>query len=566
MAQFYIKRKEEKVDQQSLDKVFENMQLKTSFDFESEHFFIRYYSPVNLEKPLFYADKDGNTIICTGTFLYKEENFNGSIKTYLQDVKGDRVEADKITGHYIIVMILSGRVIIHNDALGCFRVFSNNKNSVISSSFLACWMSALSPLKVNRNALIEKVATGFITAPETLVEEISDITYISMVQEGFLKKLPFAVEFKTGNKSVGELSEDLDKYMDRIFKAASGKTISLGVSGGFDSRLLLSLISSFPDKYLFTHCTKGVHGKEKSIAEKLVKIEGKELHCIETEHAEKLHTIEAAGLLQDLVYYYDGRTANNSGAFSMTGTFDYNRQHLDHAFIGLNGKGGEVLRNYYQLPAKNLDFPSFFRDSVCYASLDSVFSASDIEKLISRVSGKISGRIGMSSNILQPVTVKRYYSEIRQPDCEGTILSAHNKIGYYLAPFLDRNLLKSAYCSLQSQDHGVDYQSKLINFRSPALAKVVSKYGFAFTGLPLKQRLKQLLIRTTPLSIRIKRKQHEFNKLKAKGAAASDQWIGNLQEAFPDINWKDTLHHYAQRNVVNYLGFLFRETEGKWKS
>ena len=61
------------------------------------------------------------------------------------------------------------------DRLNVQHVFFNENHSCVSSSFLAVLVASPHPFRLNRLAAYEKLTTGYIISPDTLVEGIQQV-------------------------------------------------------------------------------------------------------------------------------------------------------------------------------------------------------------------------------------------------------------------------------------------------------------------------------------------------------------------------------------------------------
>lgn len=563
MSHFFLVKNEFKFDKASMLKVFKKMHLKTYRHFKLKDYNIYFYEKIDSKNSNIY--KNGNDfVLSSGTFFYKDSNLKDSLKEFYNDFIHDTVQKSSIYGHYVILLYINEKIIILNDSLGVQRIFSDSYKNVLSSSFLATWFSSIEPLILNKDAFIEKIISGYITYPETLINKIIDITYESFEDDKICK---IHYSFKIGSiPKENELNYqylEIKKYFNRLLKITGGNKISLGVSGGFDSRLLLGLIKDYPNKYLFTHLTEGVHLKESKIAVELTDRLEENLSVIKTKHPKNIAYNEKLKLLDDLIYYYDGRTANNSGAFSETGTFNYNYQHLKGVYLGLNGKGGEVYRNYYNLKNnKKYSFNSWYSAFVCFPSFKYMFSKNKQSLILGRINKKISNRIAPLNNQWCRWDIQRYYSEIRQADCEGSIISAHNKIVNYISPFLDGNFLSVAYKSFNKLGRFDNFQSELISKVSVKLAIIQSKYGYNLNSKNYSNKIKDIILYMIPFRIKGFKRNESFKKLLRKEVINDEMIISSiklLQEIDKDIDWEKAYIHYAQKNIVINTSHLLKE-------
>ncbi len=550
------------IDEAALDSTLEKMHLRRRHEFNTEDYRLIVHLKANaaIDSDCLFT-KGNDVVFVSGTFFYGDLSPTDSIKEFYQDVLNGTIDARQMYGQFVIVAIISGHVHFYNDALGCHRIFRNSSNNVISTSFLVCWFAANNAAHINADALREKALTGYIVYPNTLVREVKDITY-EQFKSTSIQKNRFEFEDlgkAKGSRPLQQQVDSLRTYFAKLKNIAAGKTVSLGVSGGFDSRLLLSLISQYRPLHLYTHLTRGVHDKEASIARQLAAKTGETLHIEETERPENLPEKDQLQLLDELIYYYDGRTANNSGAFSITGTYQYNHQHLQHVYLGLNGKGGEVYRNYYNYGNTGSSFSEWYETLVLYPSAERMLDRGYIDSMLNGIKSRLHKRLGINSDKWGRWDIQRYYSEVRQPDCESSIVSAHNKITHYLSPFFERSLVQNAYNSFEKIGGSDEFQASLIAAIDPQLAGVKSKYGYNFISKSFQAKLKDLIARNMPLNMKRKKKRTSFDKLTMTAVSADplvSRAISVLKQADNTVNWQWAFFHYAQKNVCINLARL----------
>lgn len=552
-------------DLDAVQRVFEKMHLPAFEEFQTNSHVVRFYPSLRTRKVYKYLDA---ILLVNGPVLYKQHDLDNSGNELLQDLIRNDVSWDQLSGSYALVLLRDNMIRIFNDQLGVYRLFGNTGKTFISTSFLASVFSSVQQQEINKSALREKICHGFILYPETLVKGVKDITYENIILPDLQKSYRNNPRFIEGNQPVQWQGAQFKEYVGKYLSALKGKPVSLGLSAGFDSRLLLSGIKEYHPKYLFTHSTGKVHEKEKQVAAKLAAVSGDELAVLPTQKPEQLSDDQERVMLDDLLYYYDGRTANNSGAYSMTGTFEYNHHHLQHAVLGLNGKGGEVYRNYYNLPPWKISYDAFYDVHVAYSSTRFVLNEEDAKELRERFYDGIRNRISDWNNSVSKWSVQRYYSEVRQADCEGSIITAHNKITDYLAPFLDSQMLEKSYCSFQQLGLTDSFQSALINELSPELAAVPSKYGYSFNNRKLTGMLRSNFSVFIPLNSRRSHLENYFRKAVSAQRPLSNREAkacGILESVDSSVNWKNAFIHYAQKNVAMYVANFIDKASGKLK-
>ncbi len=113
----------------------------------------------------------GNGVLI-GTPMYKDIAFKNVLKQVLIDFWTNDLEIDRLKGNFIFIFWKNEQVYFLNDKLGVQPVFFDEKNNRYSSSFLLLLQNSQEKFKINRNAFLEKLSTGFIVGSDTLLNGI----------------------------------------------------------------------------------------------------------------------------------------------------------------------------------------------------------------------------------------------------------------------------------------------------------------------------------------------------------------------------------------------------------
>lgn len=565
MSHFFIYEKHEAINKLSIDNVFEKMGLSEKLEFDCDVFNCVLYKKVESDYFNFVSlnvDQKLKAAFVVGTFLYKTFGFQESLNKATQDYVKGNFDFSSCKGHFVLVFIGNEKVEFCTDSLGVFRIFSIGAK-LFSTSFLALAHYGQTKLSINRYALYERISCGFITAPDTILNEVKDLTFeYGQHRSAFILSNSIG-DVSSGNESVEEQVRHLEDYFEHIHNAVGNGSSMLGLSSGFDSRLIAALAKRLPGLNFFTHKTGNVHKKDLAISKQIASEFKKPLEVLETQNPLYISLNEQEELLSQLIYYYDGRSSINSGAFSETGTFNYNYYHLKSKLLGLNGKGGEVFRNHYNFKSGNYLFKNWYESLVLFPFFHETFSKNSRDEILKFIEDKAIKRINLNNKAWSKWEIQRYYSEVIQSDGEGSIVMAHNKITYYLAPFLDANLLKECYKSFRLSSSGFKFQSSLINRLSHSLAKIESSYGFAFSRPSSRQLVFKYIKGLMPLKLKLLQKKKEQKDHKILALEITKNTLSYLSDRFPEVNWEETMVNSIQRNVVYNTAFLIKYFEQK---
>lgn len=549
------------------------------------------YRLLNYQKQLimednFLVDEKSRGIFIFGTCLYKALGYKQTIRSLLNDYLNNKVDETRLIGSYCIIFDCKDAVEFMIDPLYMYRVFVDQNQSRLSSSFLAVLSARKKKSSINRLALYEKLSSGYIIGPDTLVDGISQINRIAPHE--CLKHLPF--HLRQTSDSAGIPSEsckcfedcvvrqlnNLKTYFREIRALCDEYPVDLGLSGGYDSRLLLGIAASEKlPLHIHTHYQVGMHDKEGDvgIAQQLARLTGYKIDAHKTRNILSIPESEVKDILNDGLYYYDGRNSHNMGAFSETYTRTYKIKTLEDCRLSLNGLGGEIFRNYYFTATATTQTSQWMGLHIYYPNawfaLRDTNLRNDIKANVLRKIGAI-----LDHNVtyrVNQVDIKRYYAEIRMPECDGINANAHNQVSFYLVPYIEWRIVNEAYAAIPFIGVTGDFQAAMIRLAAKKLAAVKSRYGFPFSGIPLKHRLIASLKGYTPPSLWKARNDFRirYRSLGKRHHGDYKQWIRShptgqkIQAAFMDFvpNYdlsfatRDTAH---RANVV-FLGNFFME-------
>jgi len=446
----------------------------------------------------FFEADDGALILAVGTPVYRGQSYSDTLRFLLSDYQRGVLDQSQLCGSFC-VLFWNGRYISAlTDRLNTLHVFYDEEKTALSNSFLAMVSGSPYPRALNRLAVCEKLSTGYIMSPDTLVDGIfqaDDQCYSKWsAEKDLFVWLPHPT-YSVGDLHAHGISESVErqqtvlqghfKLLDSINSEYHGE---LGLSDGFDSRLVLACSQFFTSPIsAHTHATKGSHDRSKSIVEQIARTQNMSLLEIPTSKIEEHAPESISNIMTDGLYYYDGRCSHNMGAFSETYTAAYRRKVMGQNRFSLNGLGGEVYRNYYQTSQGLVPLDDWMQSKVYYyfasdavgnSALYNAMHQHKMEKILARIGGTSAGRR------VDFLWRRRYYSEVRMPDCDANNNDAHNQLAFFHTPFMDaRVVIEGLRATPYIGSTGV-YQAALIDRIAPALAALPSHYGYPFSNVP----------------------------------------------------------------------------------
>ncbi|MCB9911374.1 MAG: hypothetical protein H6827_00110 [Planctomycetes bacterium] len=404
----------------------------------------------------------GDVAVFSGSLCYRGKVGVAGLQGLLQDEAKNAVDETALVGSFVLFLLSSQGLTVREDGSGVRSVFVDTQETVVSTSFLAVLTSLEVPFHLDLQSCLQKFSLGYILRPRTVLNEIE--SWCSKVSRRTGKGLRFwdgagacmspeedvcmhdAASFR---EAVREQVLALRRYRDAIRPLLCDYECDLGLSGGYDSRLLALLLGEAGIGYsVHTHLQSGsiTHRDDLPVVEDLARRLGVQLRVVRSKNLFDLSCEELETICADNLAHFDGRTGDNGGGINTTYTGDYKARTLGGAQLRLNGEGGEVYRNYFVSPPWRVDFAEWLRDRVSYRYCDRIVRDSNtLRGLLQRSAARIGQRIGIeASGRATRRDLQKYYAEVHLSDCEGFMADAEAKHVHFVMPFADCRILASA--------------------------------------------------------------------------------------------------------------------------
>lgn len=530
---------------------------------------------------------DGKCAFCVGTLVYRSLGYKDSLERLQSDYATHCVDKSELIGNFCVGFWDGRRLTLLSDALHAQHLFVNDAGTCLSSSFLAVLAAHPGRLPLNRTAAHEKLATGYIVAPDTLVEGIRhlnrDLTpWLEQTAEITILDNPPPDGLDDSHQqgfmdSVHRHVKVLQGYFKKIEALSCESHAELGLSSGFDSRLLLALSQAFPGPIpLHSHHTLNVHESELAIARQLAYIGGNELTVIPTTRLDEESEERRCEVVYDNLYFFDGRCIHDMGHFGETYTAQYRQKVLGQNRLSLHGLGGEIFRNPYTTPLGRFAWNDWLDYAVFFPfAREACESADAFQDMRQHRNGKIAGRLGIDlSRTVSFHATRRYYGLVRMPDCGSCVNNAYSQVAFVLTPFIEPMTLREALKATSYIGVDGEYEAALIKELSPPLAAVDSQYGHSFSSVPLRHLLKARLNAAIPLRARAARRRRLFAEVSKKpsfdhfrrltlSSNCLREIFDVLRSSFPASDWNVAMYDDNQKRTSVYVGSFLREFHHK---
>ena len=506
MSGFFLYRLTEKLEPEKIGDFFERGGSGTFKQFSVGDYNLLLFSKSLLDYKNYIELEDGSFIAGIGTFVYKGYDPEVSLKLFFNDFVSGNVAEEDTTGSFCLLIYekKDNKFTIILDPSRLCHIFSNYDKSIISSSFLAIVEFSKSKLRLDTQSLMEQLLIGYIIPPYTLFEKIHFITDEEFINDSvsvhIRKLLP---DYKFDCRNVKECLNEgkllLEEYAIRIERSVMKYGLTMGLSGGYDSRLLLAAFQRYKEKFvLYSYGGKG-HQEELKVVNKLSKELKVSVRITETRSSYELNEEELSRNLMDSLYFYDGRPNRSMGSYNDVHTAKFRKKLLGELpRLEISGLGGELLRNFNFLFHRNrVRFYDWF---ILYLLQMGELYITGKKRLLDFMK-KFSLRIKRflmeevdPAGFSDILWLHRFYSDVWTPFARGVKNNVENKLIFFLTPFAEILFRKFSRHVLICCGMKKDFEAGLIKIFDENLARIDSVYGFnfqkSFKSLVWKQSLK----------------------------------------------------------------------------
>ena len=524
----------------------------------------------------FYISGSGSAY-GTGTFVYRGGGPEESLQILLDDFTGGRFDHSSLLGHYFIFLFLKAGIKILTDGTGLVKAFHDSEGSYLSSSFLLA-AKLHEKLTLNRDAATENLVTGGITGWETLVNEISSY---SKASDRLFRDIEFIRPIKpaTGNKPVSvndaiqSQSALLGRYFSSCRKLAGAGGADLGLTGGYDSRLVLACAREQIDNLQVHSHFRPAGSEEWRIARMIADGEGLRFTSPVVTPPEKMDDGMLGVVIGSSSRFCDGAISLHCNWMEEYNTLEYRLSVLGDKRLGFSGIGGEQYRNQERLHGK----PWLFSQWLKYSHLRNVsgrvfLTAKDEREMLERTKSKIYNMMGFSpgKRFISLSDLKRIQNEVMIPAYRGARTDAENRHAWYLSPLADYHVSAAAYGIIKFLKDAKSFEADLIRSISPSLAAYPTDYGYDLvSGEPVSARIlassfENLLPASLKWTVREKMKKGRRTGPVSEKITTSlllSGYVSNVTTAGLPVSVPDLLKREVTAHMVVSLGYLLDKLE-----
>jgi asparagine synthase (glutamine-hydrolysing) len=295
----------------------------------------------------------------------------------------------------------------------------------------------------------------------------------------------------------------------------------LGLSGGYDSRLLLAAaLEAGAVPRLFVGGPAAA--ADVRLARAIAAHAGLELAHLDSSALAPTPVAGFADAVRRKLEHYDG--SGIRGAINDGEELAWRRTRLAGQALELNGGGGEIFRDFWKLPDRPIAPRDFVARVLEFKNLDKIAAAGarfSRGAYRERLAQKLEEALGSRARRMSRAEVASLYTVLRSAAFAGPSNKEMNLLAHGLLPFAEPRLALPSYAvPLRHKAYG-RFEAEMIRRLSPGLAALPSSYGHSFSApAPLARRARETLDRhcrsLLPLPLvfaayRRLRKQNQYN-------------------------------------------------------
>jgi asparagine synthase (glutamine-hydrolysing) len=216
---------------------------------------------------------DDSSIACMFSSIKNADDFISSIK--------------QLNGFFAVVQQKEDTIYAAVDRVRSFPLFYSLKDGDFYISDDPLWIQKeIQAEEVDEIAAAEFMLTGYVTGSDTLYPDIKQLKAgealaLERSSEGprfkkvrYYQYIPGKYSTSSEEALLSELDRILVKVFERLIKLASGRTIVVPLSGGYDSRLIVLMLKRLGYKNVVTFSYGKPGNKESEISKKIADILG----------------------------------------------------------------------------------------------------------------------------------------------------------------------------------------------------------------------------------------------------------------------------------------------------
>jgi hypothetical protein len=492
MAGFFLYNKKTELDQQEIILHFAKINITRYNSFCLDEFSLIVFQKELVTKQN-YIDKKSFQLFAVGSFVYKSLSYQEGLEVLLDDFINNNIDYNLLRGIYTIIIYnkKTKQISVIIDPTFSKHIYIDQQDSIISSHILPVYKAKHGHYKINKLAIYESVITGSLIPPDTYftgIERICSIN-ISSINKlssiiSFLKHEPHYKPYNNRKVAITTSNELIDNYFRSLKSLDREFGSHIGLTGGFDSRLLLiHALNNLNHLNANSFFRKG--SSEYQIAKDLAKKADIEFKTHESpKYTDKLYKDPKL-----VLNYLDGQIRSQNYINEPFLNPSYFKFLYKNKLIGFHGCGGEQYRNADRLNRTNL--MQYILNEWLKDNSDKLFHDSKLKyEIIDYIYYKIKRTLNLHNDNLRLIDIKRIQNEIWNPANRLTRVNALNQSLFYFAPFTEWQLSFNSYSIVPFLKRNNNFQIEMMSCLKSNLNSITTTHGYSIDeGISQKERI-----------------------------------------------------------------------------
>lgn len=426
-----------------------------------------------------YRAPDGFAVVA-GTLFYRGRFGPSALRTLHEEFTAPFTRWDDVMGQFAAAVSKGGRIHVFGDYFGTFNAFESADGRFLSTSFLSL-ARVLDRLTLDPQSVYEFAYNAGVLGNASLFKEVNRICPTRQLTLGgttseYATKKAFPAQPKAGPRD--DLIDRQAAHLIRLGKTVAdnfGSNVACPLSGGYDSRLLLSALRAAgvqPRVYVYGRS----HSPDVQIAREIASGEGFSIEHVDKQSRPALSPEAFAAHVETDFNLVDGLSVDGS-VFDDGGNAAERDRLQAGGRITSSGGGGEIYRNFFHL--KDTSFRLVDVVHAFYRQFDPrtatrVFDAGTYDASVAK---KMSEALDGAEGVIERRLIEQLYPAFRCRANFGREISIVGRYGAYFVPFLEPGSVQGALEFAPQAKRNGQIEAALIRKIDPGLARYRTVYG-----------------------------------------------------------------------------------------